>query len=210
MSQSLVWFALTEFLLSVSPGPAVFLVMSQSMRHGLQSGFGAIAGILGINVFYFLLSVLGVGVTLAASPTAFAVLKYLGAAYLIWMASEILRDLVRRSPSPTLVASGAGAQTVDWRQSVPSGIAVQASSIKNILIFLAIIPQFIDPAGNVPLQFAALCLVSIVVELPVLAGYAYLATSLANRVGSTSMRTCLELTSALLLAGIAGYVLFSQ
>jgi len=207
MTQSLFWFALTEFVLSVSPGPAVFLVISQSMRWGYSAGFGAAIGIVSVNVAYFILSMIGVGAALAASPLLFLTLKYLGAAYLAWMAIGIMRDAVQARTAPVTIMAGSLPLRTNWRRSVPSGIAIQASSVKNLLVFIAIIPQFVDPSSPVGVQFMALCVVSVLVELPVLLGYAYLASSLASRIQNPSTRLSLDVSSAFVLMAIAVFVL---
>jgi homoserine/homoserine lactone efflux protein len=210
MTQSLLWFALTEFVLSLSPGPAVFLVLSRSLRHGFAAGMGATIGIIGVNVFYFILSLIGVGAALAASPNVFLVLKYSGAAYLAWTALQILRELAQGT-SQLVPADGPPAlpSNSGWRDAVPSGVLVQAASIKNLIIFLAIVPQFVNPGGDVSLQFAGLCAVSVLVELPILAGYAWLATCVANTMQGASARFYLDAAAALMLFGIAGAVLMA-
>lgn len=211
MSQSLLWFALTEFVLSVSPGPAVFLVLSKSLRNGFQSGMGVTAGVIGVNICYFVLSLVGVGAALAASPNLFLVIKYVGAAYLIWTALHILNELWPGGTAEPLAGQSAANRggRRGWIDGLPAGVLVQASSIKNLMIFLAIVPQFIDQTGDIAWQLAGLCLVSVVVELPILAGYAYLASAVSQTVQNATLRFSLELASATVLIGIASAVLIS-
>ena len=80
--------------------------------------------------------------------------------------------------------------------------------MKNIIIFVSIIPQFIDPAKDTLGQFIALCLVSIIVELPVLFGYAIITAKLTNMVRSGRTTRYLDGLSAAMLIGIAGNVTF--
>ncbi len=215
MIETLLMFALVELVLSLSPGPAVLLVMSKSSRGSFTAGAAVACGVIAVNVVYFILSATGVGAALAASPTLFLALKYAGAAYLFWMALTILRDIYLgeiyaggRESSAAL--RDAGRQTRgDFRSGFAAGVAVQASSIKNIAIFVSIIPQFIDPAGDVTAQFIALCAISILVELPVLLGYAYLGASMGRAVQNPSMRRLIDGTSAALLIGIGGAVALS-
>ena len=210
MIETLLMFALVELVLSLSPGPAVLLVMSKSTRGSFMAGASAACGVLAVNVVYFVLSAIGVGAALAASPTVFLALKYAGAAYLFWMAISILRDIYAGEPeSPAVPHEAERRARRDLRSGFAAGVAVQASSIKNIAIFVSIIPQFIDPAGNVTAQFIALCAVSILVELPVLLAYAYLGASMGRAVQSPSMRRLIDGASAAMLIGIGGAVALS-
>ena len=83
-------FTPTEFLLSLTPGPAVLLVIGLSMRQGFRIGFMATLGILFTNAVFFTLSALGVGALVLASATLFTILKWIGAAYLVY---QRVRDI---------------------------------------------------------------------------------------------------------------------
>ncbi len=172
---------------------------------------GATAGIIGVNIVYFVLSLIGIGAALAASPQIFLALKYAGAAYLGWTALQILWELAQDTGPITVPAGGpaTGRSDFAWRHALPSGILVQASSVKNLIIFLSIVPQFVDHTRDVGIQFIGLCGVSVLVELPVLAGYAWLAGSVSRSVRNASIRVYLDLASAIMLLGIAGVVLVS-
>lgn len=205
MTQSLLLFALAEFIFCLTPGPAVFLTISQSIRYGLIAGLVVAAGVVSTNIFYFILSAFGVGAALASSPAAFAVLKYCGAAYLAYTAFDVLRAMwhsniaaiSNQAPSPPV-------RSPDLRSGFMQAVLMQASNLKNIVIFIAIIPQFIDPQESTLWQFAALAAVSVLVELPVLAGYASLASRLAGFVKNNGYQNYLDGLSAVVLLGIAG------
>ncbi len=77
---TLALFALTEFLLSLTPGPAVLLVIGLSMRQGFRIGFLATLGILSTNAVFFTLSAIGIGALIIASATLFTIVKWIGAA----------------------------------------------------------------------------------------------------------------------------------
>jgi threonine/homoserine/homoserine lactone efflux protein len=83
-------FAITEFFLSLTPGPAVLLVISQGMKNGFKSSIRGAIGILTGNAIYFGLSALGLGALLLASATLFQVIKWIGAAYLIFIGLKML------------------------------------------------------------------------------------------------------------------------
>ena len=217
LTEQLLWYGIAEFFFSLSPGPAVFLVVSLALRLGFAHGAFAALGIVGVNLLYFALSAAGVGALLVASPNLFLALKIVGAAYLIWVAAGILRGLWRewRQPQATNAqATHANDATPpsrrDLLKSLLKGVAVQASSMKNIMLFLAIIPQFVVPeAGNVALQFAGLAVVSVLVELPILLAYAALAARLGQTVRSARVRQWLDAISATVLLAIAGSILRS-
>ncbi|MBA3805808.1 MAG: LysE family translocator, partial [Acidobacteria bacterium] len=124
----LLVFAVTEFLLSLTPGPAVFLVVSQGMKAGFKPSLRGTLGILSGNAIYFALSALGLGALLLASATLFQVIKYVGAAYLIFIGVKML---VSRSETQK-----AGEQTVTPGRSLrlfSQGLATQLSNPKAIV-----------------------------------------------------------------------------
>src|SRR5688500_1764345 len=86
----LLLFAATELLLSMTPGPAVLLVVSQGMRRGFASSRRGAAGILTGNAIYFALSAAGLGALLVASKRVFDVLQLVGAAYLVLLGLKML------------------------------------------------------------------------------------------------------------------------
>jgi homoserine/homoserine lactone efflux protein len=166
----LVLFIVTETLLCLTPGPAVLLILSQALGGGVRVSFGASLGILAGNTLYFLLSATSVGALLVASPTVFMMLKWLGAAYLIWLGIGAFRGT---SPAFS-VRADAGASRSMLRR-VWQGFLVQTTNPKALLFFTALLPQFIDPALPVAFQVAVLGLASIVIEFCVLIGYGVLA-----------------------------------
>ncbi|WP_438996759.1 LysE family translocator [Candidatus Puniceispirillum sp.] len=210
-TQTLALFAVTEFFLSLAPGPAVFLVVSKSLGGRFGAGMAVSAGILSVNVVFFLLSALGVGAAIVAAPWLFMMVKVIGAAYLVYLGGRGLYDvwLVSRqsqNDDAVVIAPIAGGS---FGRDFMAAVLVQASSPKNIIIFLAIIPQFVDPAGPIFLQFAALCAVSVLVELPVLAGYAALAVYLVTRVKQARVRNGLECLAGVTLVVLGASLLFT-
>ncbi len=179
--ETLGLFILTETLLSLTPGPAVLLVLGLSVRYGFKIGFGATLGILSVNAVYFTLAALGVGAMILASATLFTVIKWIGAAYLVYLGVMMLRPLFIRfwgkSASKVEVINVANASMAvagdkkDFRGSFVRGFILQASNPKNIAFFVAILPQFISPESNVAGQLVILGIVSVLLELPILVVY---------------------------------------
>jgi len=167
---TLLAFAVLEFTLCLIPGPAVLLTLSTALRRGAGRGMAAAAGILAGNALYFGLSALGVVAVLLASYQAFTVIKWAGAGYLAVLG---VRSLFAREAPPIDVESPASA--ADRRIAFSSGFVTQVANPKAIVFFVAILPQFIDVHGNVPLQLALLTATSLAIELVVLGGYVFAA-----------------------------------
>jgi len=162
-------FTLTEAILCLTPGPAVLFVLAQGLGRGPRASVWASFGILAGNAFYFLLSATGLGAMLAMSYDLFFAIKWVGAAYLIWLGVSALR--ARGSVLAVQPATG----ELDGPRLLARGFAVQAANPKALVFFTALLPQFIDPAGSVPIQVAILAATSIAVEFAVLSGYGALA-----------------------------------
>ena len=163
-------FAITEFSLSLTPGPAVFLVVSQGMRTGFKPSLKGTLGILSGNTIYFALSAFGLGALLMASATLFQIIKYLGAAYLVVMGIRMMM-----SKGETFVGNESATMPQPSLQLFSQGLLTQLSNPKAIVFFTALLPQFVTPGESVFEQFMVLGLVSIAVEFPVLAVYGWVA-----------------------------------
>lgn len=163
-------FAAIELMFSLSPGAAVILTMSQSMARGMRAGAGVIAGVQLGNLIYFVISAAGLGAILATSETAFMVIKYAGALYLVWLGVKTIRN-----------ASKAADENVDakmpiWQGSFSQGLVNQLANPKAILFYTAMFPQFVDyESANLILQLAILAVTTMIIEVPVLLLYAAIA-----------------------------------
>ncbi|MEO1102163.1 MAG: LysE family translocator, partial [Pseudomonadota bacterium] len=174
--ETLLLFALTEFILCLTPGPAVFVVVAIAMRRGLAAGWAASAGVVAGSAFYFLLSALGIGALIVASQTLFMALKWAGAAYLCVLGLRMAWPAIQRLRGralPQTVAPVATEAVIGLWPSFWKGFAGQLANPKTLIFFLALFPQFIAPEGNVALQFAIMALVSGAIELPILMAYAF-------------------------------------
>lgn len=181
-------FALTEFLLCLTPGPAVFVVVSTAMRRGVGAGWATGAGVTAGSAFYFALSALGVGALIVASHTLFTVLKWAGAAYLVYLGARMMWPLAVRflrgwppasAPVATSAAATGDAPARGLRSAFFKGFAVQLANPKTLIFFMALFPQFIAPEGNVALQFSIMAIISASMEMPILMIYTLLAAASA-------------------------------
>jgi homoserine/homoserine lactone efflux protein len=166
-------FLTMETALSLSPGPAVFYVVAQGARGGVPRTLPAAAGILTANGIYFALSATSLGALIAASGHFFLFAKWIGAAYLIYLG---IRALYSAGASHD-VALGQGAAPVerDTRRIYVGAVTLQLANPKALLFFLALLPQFIDPAHPVVAQMLILAATSMIPEFCILLGYGWLA-----------------------------------
>jgi len=215
---TLALFALTEFLLSLTPGPAVLLVIGLSMREGFRIGFMATLGVLSTNAVFFTLSALGIGALIVASSTLFTIIKWVGAAYLVYLGVGMIVPLVRhlwqkRSFGKGLDLSEAKAAAPKFPQTAVKsfwqGFTLQASNPKNILFFVAILPQFISPNGNLGTQLVMLGVVSVLLELPVLVFYGF-ASALSARLMKERVIEWIEAVGGGVLIALGGVLAASQ
>ena len=161
---------MTEAVLSMTPGPAVLYVLSQALRRGAPKSVWASGGILSANGMYFALSATSLGAILVASYKVFFLIKWIGAAYLIYLG---LHSIL--SKSSVLALPEAGLRSAGGWCILRDGFFVQGANPKALLFFSAILPQFIDPHHAIAYQVLILGLSSILVEFTVLFVYGQLA-----------------------------------
>jgi homoserine/homoserine lactone efflux protein len=168
-----LWFAYVVlcFLFAVTPGPAVLLTGSQAIARGFGAGFAVVLGTQLGNLIYFIVSAAGLGAILMASETAFMVVKYAGAAYLIFLGVRTIRN-ARKALKPA-----AEQKVPAWRHPFTLGLLNQLANPKSVLFWGALFPQFVDfEADNLWVQFAILAATGIVADIIVLSAYAAAAT----------------------------------
>lgn len=141
-------FLVTETVLCLTPGPAVLYVVAHGVGQGPRAGLAANLGVLAGNAVYFALSAAGLGALLLASHTLFTILKWAGAAYLVWLGVRMWR---RSAAGAVPVADDASPRALGLRAFV-----VTALNPKGIAFFVAFVPQFVDPARPLLPQVAIL------------------------------------------------------
>jgi homoserine/homoserine lactone efflux protein len=166
-------FLVMEMALSLSPGPAVFYVVSQGVRGAMRRTLPAAAGILSANGIYFALSATSLGAIIAASARFFTVAKWLGAAYLIYLGVKAL--LSANSMHSVALGGDKVEGKGDLRGVYLGALTLQMANPKALLFFLALLPQFIDPATPIVPQMLILAATSMLPEFCILAGYGWLA-----------------------------------
>ncbi len=129
-------FMLGAIALNLTPGPDMTFVLAQSAGRGIRAGLAAAFGVAAGSLVHLTLAVLGLAALLAAWPLAFDIVRYAGAAYLVWIAVGMIRQ------PPHLAAGGAeGCRAIAFRQ----GALTNITNPKVALFFIAFLPQFVTP-----------------------------------------------------------------
>ena len=167
-------FTLIATVTILSPGPGVLLTLTNSIRYGF---FGAIGGIVGIAFGTFIvagLSATSVGVILATSAMAFTVMKFIGAAYLIYLGVKLWQSPVTKLDTSSKTVGNIKVQFIE-------GLTIQLTNPKAVFFFMSIFPQFVDfSSSQYVSQFFILVVTYSSLNLLIHFLYAYLARSVRN------------------------------
>ena len=165
-------FFVASWLISLSPGAGAISCMAAGMRYGYARAAWNILGLQVGILFVLAIVAAGLGAIIAASTTLFTAIKWLGAAYLVYLGIQQWR-----APAAPVTDAGADVSGTP-RQLVMRGFLVNATNPKGIVFMLAVLPQFIDPALPQLPQYAICGATLFFTDLVVMSGY----TGLAARV----------------------------
>ena len=157
-------FLLITVVLILIPGPIVTLVISTSASKGLRAGLVTVAGTSSGNAVLLAVIALGLSWILNHALTWFEMLRWVGAAYLIWLGIQAWRGAGGGAPVPP------GDRVYFWR-----GFLVALSNPKTIAFFTAFLPQFVDPTLPAAPQLALMCTASVLLAMLGDSGWAMLA-----------------------------------
>lgn len=195
-----VWLAFlgAATVISVAPGPGAVQSMATGMTEGLRRGWWSVFGLEIGLMLQLVLVAAGVGAIVAASALAFTVVKWLGVAYLAYLAFRQWRTAPRdmRDQLGTSITSSR-------RALVARGFLVNATNPKGLVFFLAALPQFVVPAAPLLPQYLAIGLTMIVVDIVVMGFYTGLAGRLMNWLHNARQQTILNRVIAAMFAGAA-------
>jgi threonine/homoserine/homoserine lactone efflux protein len=163
-------FVITQTVVSITPGPAVLFVLSEGIRRGPAKSVWASLGILSANAMYFALSATSLGALIVASYDLFFLIKWAGAAYLIYLGVQCFTS---KSSMPALPDEGS--RPVSPLRIWRDGFLLQGANPKALLFFTAILPQFVDPNYSIVLQVLILGASSVVADFFILLAYGQLA-----------------------------------
>lgn len=132
-------FVAASVVLLLTPGPAVLYIVARSIQQGRGAGFASVLGIHLGTIVHITAAAIGLSALLVSSAFAFAVVKYLGAAYLVWIG---IRTLMTREPA----AEAPVVPAARFDRVFRDGFVVNLLNPKTAIFFLAFLPQFVDPA----------------------------------------------------------------
>jgi threonine/homoserine/homoserine lactone efflux protein len=171
----LLLFLGAALVIAVTPGPGIFYVAARTLSGGRGEGVASIIGTAVGGMVHVIAGAAGVSALVMASAEAFTFLKLAGAAYLLWLGIATWRGAGAIVEVPAARPSGP-------RCALRDGVAVESLNPKTAAFFLAFLPQFADPAGNLAAQFVLLGLIS--VSLNSLADLAVLHLAVRLRAGA--------------------------
>jgi len=145
---TLALFAVAAVTLLVIPGPAVLYIVTRSVDQGRAAGLASVCGVHVGTLVHVAAAALGLSALLVSSATAYDAVRWLGAAYLVWLG---VRRLLARDDD--LAAAGSGNRRTGLGRIFAQGVVVNVLNPKTALFFFAFLPQFVDTSrGSVPFQ----------------------------------------------------------
>lgn len=206
---ALIAFFGVAVLLALSPGPDNLFVLMQSMQRGPAVGMAVVRGLcLGIGVHTFAVA-LGLAAVIAASPLAFAAIKWCGAAYLLYLAWGAWRAPVEAQAGTAAAQQPLHAYPrLSWREDLQwmrKGMVMNLTNPKVLIFFLALLPQFADPArGAVTVQILLLGFAFMVATFLVFGAVAYFSGVFGRLLQrSASAQRWLNRVAAIVFVGLA-------
>lgn len=175
-----MFYLLAVLILTASPGPSSLLCMTKAVQSGFKlsvfTALGSLVAITGI----LSLSFTGLGVVIASSDLIFSVVKWIGAAYLVYLGWKAFRSKEQDYQLDQVGAEATSTQKGTRLSHFVSGFIVGSSNPKAILFFTALFPQFIDPSASLLSQYVVFASTFAVMELTWLLLYAYLGAKSSN------------------------------
>jgi len=196
-------FLSAALLLAVMPGPGIFYVLARTLKGGRQEGLASSLGTAIGGMGHVIAAALGISTLLATSAVAFEIVRYVGAAYLIYLG---VRTLLARDVTdlPDDV------QDPQMKRAFYQGILTEVLNPKTALFFLAFIPQFINTHAPILPQFLLLGTISVLLNTTVDVIVVLLAGPIGQRMKrSLRLRRGQRLFSGCCLIGLGGYVAIS-
>ena len=193
-------------LLVLTPGPTMLMSMTSAIAHGAPRAMASASGSITAALGMILLSSLGLGAVLAASDTAFWILKLVGGAYLIYLGIKTFRSSVSSFDLPTATMRAGSSM----RKLYIQGLLVGASNPKALLFFAAFFPQFVDASQPWAPQFAILALTFVAFEFTTLGVCTLFAARIAPWLRQAGRARVFNRVSGSLFAGMGVLLLAAR
>jgi len=197
-------FLAAATLLALTPGPGIFYVLTRTLAGGRREGVLSALGTLAGGLVHVVAAGLGLSAVLAASAAAFAVVKYAGALYLLWLGLSMIRSrtVEMADAAPPLLS----------RHAFRQGVITEMLNPKTALFFLSFIPQFVNPGrGHIVLQFLLLGCISVSLNTSAdLVVVSFAAPIGARLRSSPRWRRNQRVASGLAMIGLGTFVAFGE
>lgn len=187
-------FVVTTAVVCLTPGPAALLIVAQGISNGFRRSYWAVAGIALANAIYFALSATGVAALLVASSTLFSIIKWVGVAYLFYLGWSALR-----SKSSALTVTNDASLAVSGMRAFWQAVVVELSNPKALLYFVALLPQFVNPAAPIGMQMLIFGVTCVVLDSIAYSLYAWLGSKTQRFTANAKFVTASNRTSGGLL-----------
>lgn len=196
-----IWltFVITASIIIVVPGPTNIYIVGQSLNHGKKASIPLSAGVLTGDALCISLSLLGVSALLVLCSAVFAVIKYCGAAYLIYLGIKMLIKNSKIKPQKTLYNS------YNSKEIFRDVFLVTSLNPKGIIFYSAFMPQFVNPLQNITGQFITLSITFMLLALLNVVGYSLLADKVRDYFKSNTFIKTFNVTGGLGLIGAGLY-----
>jgi threonine/homoserine/homoserine lactone efflux protein len=212
----LLLFTGAAFIMNLSPGPANFYVMAQTLAQGTSAGFSATAGLALGSLLHVVAAVLGLSALFSYSPATYVLLKIVGASYLIYLGLGHFGILFFGEKNPEKLEGGETTREIlvepDTRKIFFQSVIIEASNPKTALFFLALLPQFVmTEAGPAAPQFLFLGLIVTLSAIPCDLFVVFFADKVANLIRKNrDFRDKLDKISGTILISLGAYALLVE
>jgi threonine/homoserine/homoserine lactone efflux protein len=174
-TSTLALFAVAAVTLLLIPGPAVLYIVTRSVDQGRAAGLASVCGVHVGTLLHVAAAALGLSALLVSSATAYDTVRWLGAAYLVWLG---VRRLLARDEDIPAAAADHDAHRTGLGRIFAQGVVVNVLNPKTALFFFAFLPQFVDTSrGSVPVQVVVLGAAFVLLGLLSDGAYALLAST---------------------------------
>lgn len=207
--EALIAFTLAAFIMNLSPGPSNLYVMARTLEQGIGGGLAAVAGLATGSLIHVLATVLGLSALIAYSPLAYSVLKIAGALYLLYLGLSIL---LSKDSSASLDTQVSGTVSKSSSKIFMESVIVEVTNPKTALFFIALLPQFVNPAaGPASPQLLLLGLIVTLSAIPCDLFVTFFTNKAATLIKENpNLQMWQDRVSGTVLTGLGAYVLFSE
>ena len=203
---NLLLFASIIVVLALTPGPDVIYITTRGMAQGRRAALLSTLGICIGYLVYTMLAALGLSALLQSSAIVFDIVRYAGAIYLVYLG---IRILLSKHGGPLIRGA---IYPLPARRILQQGILTSMLNPKGILVFAALLPQFVHPyLGDVPLQMTVFGLTFTLICLCIYGGYAYLSGKLGEKLATQPrFASILRWLTGSVLTGLGARLLFLE